>query len=96
MKQSTFAIKNEFRGAFLIMLELFLPFFAICSLFMCQLLAVGAFISFGIGCIWSVMGHGNDLAWWALKTLPFAAVSGCSYLGCMLLLSKLKNNQNLS
>jgi uncharacterized membrane protein len=60
---------------------------------MSQLLSVAAFIMFGIGGIWSVMGHGNDPAWWGLTTLTFAAVSFCYYLGCLFLMSKLNNDK---
>lgn len=93
MKHSILSIKNEFRCALRIMAELLLPYVASCSLLVFQLLAVAAFILFGIGFIWSVMGHGNEPAWWALNTLLFAAVSGGSYMGSLLLISKLKKEQ---
>lgn len=60
MKQSMQEFKKCFFDALQMMLEAFLPVLAKCSLFMSQLLGVLAFILFGIGGIWSVMGHGNE------------------------------------
>lgn len=95
MKQSMQKFKKGFFDALQMMLEAFLPVLAECSLFMSQLLGVLAFILFGIGCIWSVMGHGNEPAWWALKILLFVAVSIGINVASLLYLSRLQKNNRL-
>ncbi len=90
MKQSMQEFKKCFFDALQMMLEAFLPVLAKCSLFMSQLLGVLAFILFGIGGIWSVMGHGNEPSWWALKTLLLVAVSIGIYLASLLYLSRIQ------